>query len=137
MVTHAGINGIIIVLITMKAEEFIPYLKKFITVRLDDNSEESGYIANPDDFKDPSAPPEKLNLLNGLMNSEVMISRIVSVSLPVREDTLKIPIIGFDTDLEPQVQEEDIDEQIDTLYQKSLAEDLDLDLSVLLKDSHG
>ena len=120
----------------MKAEELIPYLKKFITVRLDDNSEESGYIANPDAFKDLSDPPEKLNLLNGLMNSEVMISRIVSVSLPVREDTLKIPIIGFDTNLEPQVQEDDIDEQINTLYQKSLAEDLDLDLSVLLKDSH-
>ena len=115
----------------MKAEELTPYLKKFITVTLDDHSEESGYISNPDDFKDPSSPPLKLSLLNGLMNSEVLISRIISVSLPVREDTLKIPIIGFDTE-EPLAG--DIDEQIDDLYRRSLADDLDLDLDSLLKD---
>ena len=122
----------------MKPEELVPYLKKFITVQLDDGTEDSGYVANPDAFKNPDHKPEKLVLMNGLFNSEVLISRIISVSTPVREDTLKIPIIGFDEELklpQEEEEEEDMDSKIDALYRESLKENPEFDLYELLKDS--
>jgi hypothetical protein len=83
-----------------------PYLNKFITVTLDDGKEESGFISNPEDFKKDANDDGILVLLNGLMNAEVKVSRIVAVRESVREDTVKIPIVGYDAPLVRQDTEE-------------------------------
>lgn len=70
-------------------------IQKFIQVTLDDGTVHAGYIGNPDDFKGETMP-EKMVLINGLMRDEVEISRVVDVQFPKREDTTKIPIVGFD-----------------------------------------
>lgn len=70
-------------------------VQKFIQVTLDDGSVHAGYIGNPDDFKGETMPKEMV-LINGLMRDTVEISRVVDVQFPKREDTTKIPIVGFD-----------------------------------------
>ena len=83
-----------------------PYLNKFITVTIDDGKEESGFIANPEEFKEETRDDSILVLLNGLLNAEVRVSRIVAVRESVREDTVKIPIVGYDTPLAGEDTEE-------------------------------
>lgn len=74
--------------------EFLPYLKKFIEVTLDDGTRAAGYITNPDAFKNEEQPPTHVELINGLMKSAVPLSRILSIGLPAREDTVELPIIS-------------------------------------------
>ncbi len=70
-------------------------IQKFIQVTLDDGSVHAGYIGNPEDFQRETMPAQMV-LINGLMRDTVDISRIVDVEFPKREDTTKIPIVGFD-----------------------------------------
>lgn len=77
----------------MDPQEFIPYLRKFIEVTLDDGTKTAGYVTNPDAFKDASFEPTHIELINGLMKSSVPVKRVVSIGLPVREDTVELPVI--------------------------------------------
>lgn len=72
-------------------------LQKFIQVTLDDGSVHAGYIGNPEDFKNDEMPDEMV-LINGLMKDRVKVSQVIDVQFPKREDTTKIPIVGFDDD---------------------------------------
>ena len=83
----------------MNTIDLTPYINKFITVTLDDGKEESGFISNPEEFKEKTDPNSILVLLNGLMNAEVQVSRIVAVRESVREDTVKVPVVGYDEPL--------------------------------------
>ncbi len=114
----------------MNREEILPYLNKFITVTLDDGTADSGYVANPKDFLNESDDDLHLALLNGLFQTEIPIRRIIRIEQSVREETTKIPILGFD---EEPVIPPTIDEQIDELYEKSLEDDLNISLDDLLE----
>lgn len=110
----------------MKPEEFLPYLTKFISVHLDDGTVDSGYIANPSEFKaDDASDHMRVRLINGLLQTEIDISRIRMISLPQREDTTKIPILGYDEpfsvspDME-RTEELTIEEQLDRLVDRNL-----------------
>lgn len=70
-------------------------LQKFVQVTLDDGSVHAGYIGNPEDFKDDQMPSD-IVLVNGLLRDSVEVARVVDVQFPKREDTTKIPIVGFD-----------------------------------------
>lgn len=72
-------------------------LQKFIQVTLDDGSVHAGYIGNPEDFKNDEMP-EEMVLINGLMKDRVKVSQVIDVQFPKREDTTKIPIVGFEDD---------------------------------------
>lgn len=139
-----------------------PYLNKFITVTLDDGKEESGFIANPEAFRQETGDDAVLVLLNGLLNAEVRVSRITAVRESVREDTVKIPIVGFDTSapavkqeevpseiekllkedreesasirklLEEDSRPETVDAAIDELFEQSLADTMDVDVTTLI-----
>ena len=116
-----------------------PFLTKFITVTLDDGTEESGFVANPDAFKNSDNQDGVLVLLNGLLNAEVKVSRIVDVHESVREDTIKIPIIGFDTPLMQEESEsinQEIDSKLDELFDMSLEDEPNLDLNDLMNEPH-
>ena len=78
----------------MNSQDFIPYLKKFIEVTLDDGTKTAGYITNPEAFKDESCAPAHIELINGLMKSSVPVARVVSIGLPAREDTVELPVIA-------------------------------------------
>lgn len=69
-------------------------LQSFIQFRLNDGTLHSGYIGNPNDFKNEKIP-SKIVLINGLMRDEVDVSHIEDISFPNREETTKIPIVGF------------------------------------------
>jgi hypothetical protein len=147
----------------MEKIDLKPYLNKFITVTLDDGKEESGFIANPDAFRQETDDNAVLVLLNGLLNAEVRVSRIVAVRESVREDTVKIPIVGFDTPApaakqeevpdeietllkedreesasirellhDQDVQPESVDAAIDELFEQSLADTMDVDVTTLI-----
>lgn len=149
--------------IYMEKIDLKPYLNKFITVTLDDGKEESGFIANPDAFRQETDDNAVLVLLNGLLNAEVRVSRIVAVRESVREDTVKIPIVGFDTPApaakqkevpdeietllkedreesasirellhDQDVQPESVDAAIDELFEQSLADTMDVDVTTLI-----
>lgn len=70
-------------------------IQKFIQVTLDDGTKHAGYIGNPEDFKGEEMP-DHMVLVNGLLRDSVDLSRVVDVEFPKREDTTKIPIVGFD-----------------------------------------
>ncbi len=70
-------------------------VQKFIQVTLDDGTVHAGYIGNPEDFKGETMPTQMV-LINGLLRDTVDMSRIVDVEFPKREETTKIPIVGFD-----------------------------------------
>lgn len=115
----------------MRAEELIPYLTKFVTVTLDDFSEVSGYISNPNDFK---TLDDSINmvLVNGLQNSQVPISRIVDICEAVREDTTQIPIVQESSDLVSRTNKKKkaaaFNDRLDELLDKSLSDTLEVRL---------
>ncbi|MBR2829275.1 MAG: hypothetical protein IKE68_01855 [Solobacterium sp.] len=78
----------------MEKEELLPYLNKFITAILQDDSEHSGYVANPDDFKN-GEEGKILKLLNGMMVDEIPVEQIREIVLPAREDTVALPVIDL------------------------------------------
>ena len=78
----------------MEKEELLPYLNKFITAILQDDSEHSGYVANPDDFKN-GEEGRVLKLLNGMMVDEIPVEQIREIVLPAREDTVALPVIDL------------------------------------------
>ena len=80
----------------MRPDDFLPYLTKFVSVRLEDGTTEAGYIANPADFRDFPDDNMKVRLINGLFQTDVDISRIRSITPVNRGETTKIPILGFD-----------------------------------------
>lgn len=134
--------------IRMSRVDLKPYLNKFITVTLDDGKEESGFISNPEDFKKDANDDGILVLLNGLMNAEVKVSRIVAVREAVREDTVKIPIVGYDAPLVRQDTEElpvqdseplKEDKEVTDTIQELLKEDREESESIrqLLGDDHS
>ena len=115
----------------MRAEELIPYLTKFVTVTLDDFSEVSGYISNPNDFK---TLDDSINmvLVNGLQNSQVPISRIIDICEAVREDTTQIPIVQESSDLVSRTNKKKkaaaFNDRLDELLDKSLSDTLEVRL---------
>ena len=115
----------------MRAEELIPYLTKFVTVTLDDFSEVSGYISNPNDFK---TLDDSINmvLVNGLKNSQVPISRIIDICEAVREDTTQIPIVQESSDLVSRTNKKKkaaaFNDRLDELLDKSLSDTLEVRL---------
>ncbi len=106
--------------ICMTKIDLKPYLNKFITITLDDGKEESGFIANPDAFRQETNEDSVLVLLNGLLNSEVRVSRITAVRESVREDTVKIPIVGFDKPI--AVPKDEVSSDIETLLKEDREE---------------
>ena len=116
----------------MKPEDFTPYLTKFIAVRLDDGTMDAGYIAHPGDFRDFPDDNMRVRLINGLLQTEIEISRIRSITLPPREDTTKIPILGFDEPISTvqtmdRTEELNIEDKLDQLVERNLFEFPDLD----------
>jgi len=116
----------------MKPDDFLPYLTKFISVKMDDGTTDAGYIANPSDFKDYPSEHMKLRLINGLLYSDIDISRIRSIQQVQREDTTKIPIVGFDDEpfstrpSNERTEELSIEDQLDALVEGNLFEFPDL-----------
>lgn len=108
----------------MKAVDFLPYLTKFITVKLKDGNIDSGYIANHDDFINNPSDDMKVVLLNGLLHSEVSISKIIEINIANREDTAKIPLVGYEDD---ELSPSEMEDKINELYEHSLLDDFDLD----------
>ena len=119
----------------MKSRDFLPFLTKFVVVTLDDDTKDSGYIANPEAFSDSDDDSIKLVLLNGLLHSEITISHIVSIEEAVREDTAKISIHGFeDTN---QIDTEELDKTLNDLFAKSFMDPLDISLDEILEDKNS
>lgn len=115
----------------MDAEELRPYLARFVTVTLDDGTEISGYIANPEDFREENAEANQIRLVNGLQNSITEISRIIDIKAVNRQDTTEIPVIGESSDVVSRMkkkQSEDFDEKLDELFDKSLSDTLEVKL---------
>lgn len=108
----------------MLVENLKQYIQKFITVTLEDSSEVSGYISNPEEIKDGSALT--LELVNGLQASSVEIERIIFIHEAVREDTLSIPIIS-DKDLK-KASPQSFDDKLDELFNKSMDDVLEVKL---------
>ncbi len=90
----------------MKAEDLKPYLTKFITAKLDDGSEHTGYITNPEDFDVPSDDVQ-VKLINGLYTENIDISRIKELYMPVREDTVSLPVINLTEGYQRPAEEEE------------------------------
>ena len=112
----------------MDAEELRPYLARFVTVTLDDGTEISGYIANPEDFRKENAEANQIRLVNGLQNSITEISRIIDIKAVNRQE---IPVIGESSDVVSRMkkkQSEDFDEKLDELFDKSLSDTLEVKL---------
>ena len=78
----------------MEKEDLLPYLNKFITAVLEDGSEHSGYISNPEDFKS-GEEGKILKLINGMMVDEIPVEQIREIVLPAREDTVAVPVIDL------------------------------------------
>ncbi|MCH4012813.1 MAG: hypothetical protein LKE64_00570 [Solobacterium sp.] len=115
----------------MDAEELRPYLARFVTVTLDDGTEISGYIANPEDFRKDNAKADQIRLVNGLQNSITEISRIIDIKVVNRQDTTEIPVIGESSDVVSRMkkkQSQDFDEKLDELFDKSLSDTLEVKL---------
>ena len=107
----------------MDPKDLIPYRNKFISATLYDGSIVSGYVSNPEDFSDgEDREDRKILLLNGLLHSEIQVSRIVDITLPEREDTIHIPVV--DTDGVTIKQKKTLDEQLDDLFRQSLSDDI-------------
>lgn len=64
----------------------------YVQVLLSNHTVHSGYIGNPKDFLQAGIP-EKMTLLNGLLQDVVNTADIVDISYPRREDTVQIPIV--------------------------------------------
>ena len=64
----------------------------YVQVLLSNNTVHCGYIGNPKDFLQAGIP-EKMTLLNGLLQDVVNTADIVDISYPRREDTAQIPIV--------------------------------------------
>ena len=111
----------------MKQQDFLPYLNKFVLVKLQDGTLDSGYISNPEDFDANDDTDIKVILLNGLLYSEIYISNIIEIKEVNREDTTKIPIVGFEES------NEDNDIKLEELYEKSLLDDFDFTIEDLMK----
>lgn len=115
----------------MDAEELRPYLSRFVTVTLDDGTEISGYIANPEDFRKENAKANQIRLVNGLQNSITEISRIIDIKVVNRQDTTEIPVIGESSDVVSRMkkkQPQDFDEKLEELFDKSLSDTLEVKL---------
>ena len=115
----------------MDAEELRPYLARFVTVTLDDGTEISGYIANPEDFRKDNAKADQIRLVTGLQNSITEISRIIDIKVVNRQDTTEIPVIGESSDVVSRMkkkQSQDFDEKLDELFDKSLSDTLEVKL---------
>ena len=105
----------------MRKENLIPYLTKFVIVKLKDGSVDAGYISNPKEIQNDDSI-QKLILINGLLHSEINIENIIEIQEGIREDTTKIPIVGYDDQISPS----DMETKINELYEKTLLEDIDL-----------
>lgn len=113
----------------MHKEDLLPYLTKFVIVKLRDGSIDAGYISNYKEIQDEENP-KKLILINGLLNSEISIENIIEIKEAIREDTTNIPIVGYDDQMSPS----DMENKINELYEKTLLDDLDIDLKEILKE---
>lgn len=117
----------------MRPDDFLPYLTKFVSVRLEDGTTDAGYIANPNDFKNDPEDNMKVRLINGLFQTDIDISRIRSITPVQREDTTKIPIVGFDDEpfttrsSNERTEELSLEDQLDALVDGNLFDFPDLD----------
>lgn len=117
----------------MRPDDFLPYLTKFVSVRLEDGTTDAGYIANPNDFKNFPDDNMKVRLINGLFQTDIDISRIRSITPVQREDTTKIPIVGFDDEpvttrsSNERTEELSLEDQLDALVDGNLFDFPDLD----------
>lgn len=64
----------------------------YVQVQLINNTYHCGYIGNAKEFQQDGIP-EKMVLLNGLLQDVVNTADIVDISYPRREDTAQIPIV--------------------------------------------
>ena len=64
----------------------------YVQVQLSNNTYHCGYIGNAKEFTQVHVP-EKMTLLNGLLQDVVNTADIVDISFPRREDTAEIPIV--------------------------------------------
>ena len=79
----------------MNNQELMPYLNKFITVTLEDGTQRSGYVSNPQSIKQPTEDDPELYLVNGFFSEQVKLSRIKDVSVVVREETVSLPVVDL------------------------------------------
>ena len=113
----------------MRKEDLIPYLTKFVIIKMKDGSVDAGYISNHKEIQNDDNI-KKLILINGLLHSEINIENIIEIKEGIREDTTNIPIVGYDDQRSPS----DMENKINELYEKTLLDDLDIDLEELLKE---
>lgn len=114
----------------MDTKEIYAYLTKFVTVTLDDGSEVSGYISNPDEIRH-AAGDVNVVLVNGLQNSQVPAARITGIHESVREETTEIPIITEASDLVSRMNKKTsalLNDKLDELFDKSLSDTLEVKL---------
>ena len=114
----------------MNTDVIKEYVTKFVTVILDDGSEVSGYITNPDEIKNAEGDVDVL-LVNGFQNSQVPSWRIKEIHEAVREDTTEIPIISESSNLVSRMNKkksQELNDQLDDLLRKSLSETLEVTL---------
>lgn len=114
----------------MNTQEIYAYLTKFVTVTLDDGSEVSGYISNPDEIRHAEGDVDVV-LVNGLQNSQVPASRIIDIHESVREETTEIPIITEASDLVTRMNKKTsalLNDKLDELFDKSLSDTLEVKL---------
>lgn len=106
----------------MRLEEVLPYVRKFISAELDDGTVISGYVSNPESFHDGNEDNARIELLNGLQSSKVIIRRIVNITVPDRENTTRIPIV--DTEGVTIKEKMSLDEKLDQLFNQSLSDEI-------------
>ena len=79
----------------MNSQDLLPFLSKFITVTLDDGSQRSGYVSNPQQIKHPSSDDPELCLVNGFFTEHVSVSRIINIEVPNRVETVSLPVVDM------------------------------------------
>lgn len=76
----------------MKKEDILPHLNRFITVTLNDGSNHSGYISNTKEIKEAATEEVQVTLVNGLFVETVLLTKVVDISFPDREETTSLPV---------------------------------------------
>lgn len=76
----------------MKKEDILPHLNRFITATLNDGSNHSGYISNAKEIKEASTEEVQVTLVNGLFVETILLTNVVDISFPAREETTSLPV---------------------------------------------
>ncbi len=106
----------------MEIKDIMPYVRKFISAKLDDGTVVSGYVSNPESFSDDSETEATVELLNGLQKSKVQVSRIADIFIPDRENTTRIPVV--DTEGITILEKQSFEEKLEELFNQSLSDEI-------------